>query len=71
MSAKMSSPLPSLVPRVFSRIARSCFGNKDVGTSVSDPELQEEASASNPDRRALVAEPDGLEVEISQAGKFD
>ena len=42
-----------------------------MGTSVPDPELQEEAPASNPDRRAVVAEPDGLEVEISLAGKFD
>ena len=68
----MSSPLPSLVPRVFSRTAHACFGNKDAGyESVPDPEPQEEAPYSNPDGRALEAEPDGLEEETSLNGKFD
>ena len=47
--------------------------------SVPYPEVQEEAPDSNPDGRALEAEPDGLEVEdlrvrvdlTNSCGKFD
>lgn len=73
MTSQTSSPLPCLVPRVFSRTAHACFANKDVGhESVPDPEPQEEAPDSNADGRALQeVEPDGIEVEISLTGKFD
>ena len=40
------------------------FRNEDAeNESVPYPEVQEEAPDSNPDGRALEAEPDGLEVE--------
>ena len=73
MSSQTSSPLPCLVPLVFSRTEHACVANKGVGhESVPDPEPQEEAPDSTPDGRSLQeAEPDGLEVEISLTGKFD
>ena len=73
MSSQTSSPLPCLVPLVFSRTAHACVANKGVGhESVPDPEPQEEAPDSNPDGWSLQeAVPDGLEVEISLTGKFD
>ena len=39
------------------------FGTDAENKSVPYPEVQEEAPDSNPDGRALEAEPDGLEVE--------
>ena len=39
------------------------FGTKTQRMSVPYSEVQEEAPDSNPDGRALEAEPDGLEVE--------
>ena len=39
------------------------FGTKTQRMSVPYAEVQEEAPDSNSDRRALEAEPDGLEVE--------
>ena len=47
-----------------SRTTHAGFRNKDAeNESVPYPEVQKEAPDSNPDGRALEAEPDGLEVE--------
>ena len=47
-----------------SRTTHVGFRNEDAeNESVPYPEVQEKAPDSNPDRQALEAEPDGLEVE--------
>ena len=64
MSAQLNCSLPSLVPRVFVSYYTCWLSNEDAeNESVPYPEVQEEAPDSNPDGRALEAEPDGLEVE--------
>ena len=48
----------------MSRTTQAGFRNEDAEyESVPYPELQEEATGSNPDGRALEAEPERLEVE--------
>ena len=55
---------PILYLESSSRTTHAGFRNKDAeNESVPYPEVQEEAPDSNPDGRALEAEPDGLEVE--------
>ena len=52
---------PILYLESSSRTTHACFQNKDAeNESAPYPEVQEEAPDSNPDRRALGAEPDGL-----------
>ena len=65
MSAQLNCSLPNLVPRKSSSCTTHAgFRNEDAeNESVPYPEVQEEAPDSNPDRRALEAEPDGLKVE--------
>ena len=54
MSARLNCSLPT----------HAGFPNEDAeNESVPYPEVKEEAPDSNPDGRALEAEPDGLEVE--------
>ena len=54
MSARLDCSLPT----------HAGFPNEDTeNESVPYPEVKEEAPDSNPDGRALEAEPDGLEVE--------
>ena len=55
---------PILYLESSSRTTHARFRNEDAeNESVPYPEVQEEAPDSNPDGRALEAEPDGLEVE--------
>ena len=55
---------PILYLESSSRTTHAGFRNKDAeNESVPYSEVQEEAPDSNPDGRALEAEPDGLEVE--------
>ena len=64
MSARLNCALPGLVLESSSRTTHAGFRNEDAeNESVPYPEVQEEAPDSNPDGRALEAEPDGLEVE--------
>ena len=64
MSARLNCALPGLVLKSSSRTTHAGFRNEDAeNESVPYPEVQEEAPDSNPDGRALEAEPDGLEVE--------
>ena len=61
MSAQLNCSLPNLVPLLLHMLA---FGTKTQRMRVFPyAEVQEEAPDSNPDGRALEAEPDGLEVE--------
>ena len=55
---------PILYLESSSRTTHAGFRNEDAeNESVPYPAVQEEAPDSNPDGRALEAEPDGLEVE--------
>ena len=71
MSTRLNCSLPNLVPRVFvlhmqrkTRERETNAMNEDAeNASVPYREVQEEAPDSNPDWRALEAEPDGLELE--------
>ena len=64
MSARLNCALPGLVLESSSRTTHAGFRNEDAeNESVPYPEVQEEAPDSNPDGRALEAEPDGLKVE--------
>ena len=55
---------PILYLESSSRTTHAGFRNEDAeDENVPYPEVQEEAPDSNPDGRALEAEPDGLEVE--------
>ena len=63
MSARLNCSLPGLVFEFSSRTTHAGFRNEDAeNESVPYPEVQEEASDSNPDGRALEAEPDGLKL---------
>ena len=72
---------PVLYLESSSRTTYAGFRNEDAeNETVPYPEVQEEAPDSNPDGRAIEAEPDGLEVEdlaeclleqTSLTGKFD
>ena len=65
MSAQLNCSLPNLVPRVFVSNYTCWLSEPEdaENAGIPYPDVQEEAPDSNPDGRALEAEPDGLEVE--------